>query len=105
MEQQEVKRKEREKKAATFTRGMKKVFENVRSQQRFTCEKSKIEALKMLKMFKVKNNDITTTLKFFCMFQDDNKDTRTTVNGVVLISLLLTLNIFHTFSGVSIVYF
>ena len=35
------------------------------------------------------------------MFKADNKDT----NGVVLVSLLLTLNIFHTFSSVSIVNF
>ena len=38
------------------------------------------------------------------MFKVNNKDTRTTP-GVVLVSLLLTLNIFHTLFSVSIVDF
>ena len=38
------------------------------------------------------------------MFEVNNKDTRTTLS-VVLVSLLLTLNIFHTLSSVSIVNF
>ena len=36
------------------------------------------------------------------MFKVNNKDTRMTPIGVVLVSLLLTLNIFHTCSSVSI---
>ena len=44
-------------------------------------------------MFKVNN-----------IFKDNNKDTRTTT-GMVLVSLLLTLNILHTFSSVSTVNF
>ena len=38
------------------------------------------------------------------MFKVNNKDTRATPD-VVLVSLLLTLNIFHTFSNVSTVNF
>ena len=38
------------------------------------------------------------------MFKLNNKGTRTTP-GVVLVSLLLTLNIFHIFSSVSIANF
>ena len=39
------------------------------------------------------------------MFKVNNKNTRTTSNDVVLMFLLLTFNIFHTFSSVSIVDF
>ena len=39
------------------------------------------------------------------MFKVNNKDTRTTPNDVVLVSLLLNFNIFHTFYSVSIVDF
>ena len=42
-----------------------------------------------------------------CRFSKDTKDTHNSplVNNVVLVFLLLTLNIFHTFSSVSIVDF
>ena len=48
-------------------------------------------------MFKVNNKDNKLSLidnKTINMFKVNNKDTRT--SGVVLVSLSLTLNIFHT---------
>ena len=45
-------------------------------------------------MFNVNNRNAKT--KYENMFKVNNKDTRTML-GVVLVSLLLTFNIFHTF--------
>ena len=59
------------------------------SQLAFTCSKLAIETVEQ----GVKD-----------MFKINIKDSRTTP-GVVLVSLMLTLNIFHTFSSVSIVNF
>ena len=39
------------------------------------------------------------------MFKVNNKNTRTTFIDVFLVFLLVTLNIFHTFSSISIVDF
>ena len=53
-------------------------------------------------IYLLKVNNRNTRKKVWNMFKVNNKDTKTTphqndANGVVLVSLLLTLNIFHTF--------
>ena len=47
----------------------------------------------------------TFTCEMWNVFEINNKDTKNDLIEVVLLSLLLTLNIFHTFSSVSIVHF
>ena len=46
-------------------------------------------------ILKVKNRNART--KVWNMFKVNNEDTKNNAIGVVLVSLLLTLNIFHTF--------